>query len=1131
MSGLPSGAVTFLFTDIEGSTRLVKALRERYARVLAEHQGLVRAAIAAHAGHEVDTQGDAFFVVFGGAKQAVLCALDIQRALAAHDWPAGAQVRVRMGIHTGQAVPAEGGYTGLAVHRAARICAAARGGQVLVSQATQDLIEDEEEGEELGFALVAVGEHLLKDLDRPVRLFQLVAAGLDGPGALAGARRAAGLPEKRIAGVPARDVGPGAGSGTGLPAEVSSLVGRGPEIAAVRERLRVGRVVTLTGPGGGGKTRLALRVATLAADSFEDGARLVELASLTDPALVPASVAEALGVSEQDASDPMAGVVRALADRELLIVLDNCEHVLESASRVVSMLAERCRRVRILATSRERLDVPGEFVFPVPPLGLPEDGSAGAVAASEAGSLFVARADAASAAFTLTEGNAAAIAEVCSRLDGMPLAIELAAARCPALSPVQLAARLEGHPGLLSGGAARPGRHRSLEALVSWSYELLGDAEQRLLARLSVLRGGFDLNVAEQVTGGEPLAPQAVAGLLASLADKSLVQVQAGPVIRYSLLETVRQFAATRLDGSGEETAAYVRLVRWALEVARSADAARPGAEQAGRADRLSADQASIRAALSWALDAAEPEAGRELAARLARWWIATGRYSEAGQFLTMAAGVPAAAAPGIQARVLVGAAWSAFHLGDLPRAAPLVADGIACAQQADEPQLEVWGRNLLAVLAWHAGDADRIVAEIEASRALSGPADPALAARAQVMLAMAAFLAGDLAEQNRHGQRAIELARTAAGQEGLVLALTGPATGAIAGAGIQPATVAALDEAANLLAAHPDGFTETIMHRLRAALFATLGQLDAAETEVGLCWATGRNGAFRFVEYAGPLAEARLAAAEGDTAAAIGALRRAADGGRRVASVMFVPAALADLACVAAIAADQSTAAAAIVEARAELGGRRQAITAAALRYAEGVLAWRRGELAAAEHLAREATVAWHRGSDRMDACDGIELLGVLAAARERFTDTARLLAAAEAARRPLQYLAPGFTANRSAAARAVRQARDALGDDRFTQAWEEGQRLTLDDAVAYAARKGGGRKRPATGWASLTPSELQVVRLVGEGLRNDAIARRLFIAPGTVKVHLSHVFAKLGITTRAELAAQAASQELTGR
>jgi len=916
---------------------------------------------------------------------------------------------------------------------------------------------------------------------------------------------------------------------SGLPIEVSLLVGRGPQIAAVLDALRAVRVLTLTGPGGCGKTRLALRAATLAAGRFEDGARLVELASLTGSALVPASVAQALGIPERDAADPMAAVVQALSDRELLIVLDNCEHVLESASRVVVMLAGQCRRVRIMATSRERLDVPGESVFPVPPLELPDDGSVRAVAGSEAGRLFITRARAANPAFALSAGNSAAVAEVCARLDGMPLAIELAAARCPALGPVQLAARLEGHPGLLSGGAARPGRHRSLEALVSWSYDLLGDAEQRLLDRLSVLRGGFDLDMAERTCSDEFLTPSAITGLLASLAGKSLVQVQAGAEIRYSLLETVRQFAAGRLTASGEETAAHTRLLGWALEAARSAEAAQPGAEQAGWSDRISVDQASIRAALTWALGGAEPEAGRELAARLARWWIATGRYSEAGQFLTMAAGVPCTAGPGIQARVLLGAAWSAYHLGDSPRAAPLAADGIACARQAAEPQLEAWGRNLLAALAWHAGDADRVIAELEAGPDLPGPADPALAARAQVLLANAALLSGDLAAQDRHGQAAIKLARTAAGQEGLALALSAWTMSAISGAGIQAATVAALDEAANLLTAHPDRFTEAVMHHWRARLFATLGQLEAAETEVGLCWAAGRSGAVRLVEFLGPQAEARLAAARNDTATAISALRRAADGSRRVAIVMFVPAALAALACIAAIAGDQSTAAAAAGEAHAELGGRRQAITAAALHYAEGILAWHRGELADADHLVREATVQWHQRGARIDACDGIELLGVLAVARERYPAAARLLAAADAARQPLGYLAPGFTANRAAAARAASQARHILGEDRFTQAWEQGQELTLDDAVAYATRQGGGRKRPATGWASLTPAELQVVRLVSEGLRNDAIARRLFIAPGTVKVHLSHIFAKLGITTRTELAAQAASQNLT--
>ena len=249
-------------------------------------------------------------------------------------------------------------------------------------------------------------------------------------------------------------------------------MGRGPEIAAVLERLRTARVVTLTGPGGCGKTRLALRVAALAKAGFGGGARLVELAPLTDPALVPAIVGQALGVSERDMLTPAAGLVRALADRELLVVLDNCEHVLEAAAGLVAKLLAQCPRVRFLATSRERLDVPGELVFPVPPLGLPADGLAAAVAASEAGMLFAARAAAASPAFELSAHNSAAVAQVCAGLDGIPLAIELAAARCSALGPAELAARLDGHPGLLSGGPARPGRHRSLEVLVAWSYEL-----------------------------------------------------------------------------------------------------------------------------------------------------------------------------------------------------------------------------------------------------------------------------------------------------------------------------------------------------------------------------------------------------------------------------------------------------------------------------------------------------------------------------------------------------------------------------------------------------------------------------------------------------------------------------------
>jgi hypothetical protein len=323
------------------------------------------------------------------------------------------------------------------------------------------------------------------------------------------------------------------------------------------------------------------------------------------------------------------------------------------------------------------------------------------------------------------------------------------------------------------------------------------------------------------------------------------------------------------------------------------------------------AEQANMRAALSWALGGGEPEEGRELAARLARWWIATGRYSEGGRFLGTALGITGAAAPQVQARVSLGAAWAAYNLGDAARAARLAGEGLACAKRAGEPQLEIWGRNLLAGLAWYAGDADQVRDLLEPSTGRLEGADRALASRAHVLLANAAQLAGDLAEYQRHGQRAVELARAAAGQEGLVLALTVAAAADICGAGISPSTQAVLDEATTVVNTHADLFTETIMRHWRARLAATVGQLDAARTELRLCRDAGRKGAVRAAEIIAPFAEARLAIATGDTAGAAVALHQAADAGRQAAIAMFVPALLASRACLAAIAGDAPAAAA----------------------------------------------------------------------------------------------------------------------------------------------------------------------------------------------------------------------------
>jgi len=1032
-----------LFSDIEGSTALVSALGDRYGEALSAQRALLRAVFSVCGGREMGTEGDSFFVVFESAGDAVRCCVAGQRALSAQDWPGGIAVRVRMGLHSGEPARHEDGYIGLDVHRAARIAAAAHGGQVVLSEATRLLVGSRLPAD---VSVRDLGYHRLKDIEAPERIYQLVAPGLR--------ERFPSLKSLGSAPVKTARVG-------NLPLQVSSFIGRERELEQTRAALARARVVTLTGAGGVGKTRLALRAAGQVAGRFADGSWLCELAPVGDPAGVDGAVAAVFSVTARAGQSTRDVVVEFLRTKQLLLVLDNCEHLLDGAAVLADDLARSCERLVILATSREGLGIEGERLVPVPPLGVPEaDADLAAVTGAEAVRLFAERAAAVKPGFAVTAGNAAAVAAVVWRLDGIALAVELAAARVPALTPAELARRLERSFAVLAAGR-RGGveRHQTLGAAIDWSFQLLPAPDQALLARLAVFAGGATLEAAEIVCGGEGIDPGAVFELLAALVARSLVVAEEnGLETRYRLLETIRQFAAGRLAASGEEAAVHARLLRWALEIARSAEAALSTDRWTGWSAMLSAEQANIRAALSWALGGQESDAGRELAARLARWWIATGRHSEAGQFLTTAASIPTAAAPGIQARVLLGAAWSAYHLGDNRRAGPLAAEGVARAGQAGEPQLELWGHNLLAGLAWVAGDADRIVAEIEASRGLSGQTDPALAARALVLLANAAFLSGDLAEQERHALFAVELARTAAGQEGLPLALTVWSGGAIAGAGIQPATVAAVDEAANLIAAHPDRFTETILRSWRAQMFAALGQLDAAETEVGLCWAAGRSGAARLVEIIGPVAEARLAAARGDATAAIGALRRSADAGRRHAVGMFLPAALAFLACMAAIAGDESTGAAAVGEARAELGQRRQAITAAALGYAEGVMAWHRGELADAEHLVREATVQWHRCGDRMGACDGIELLGVLAAARERFPDATRLLAAADAARRPLRYLAPGFTANRGAAARALSQARRILGDS-FTQAQKEGQGFTLDDAVAYAARKGSGR------------------------------------------------------------------------
>jgi predicted ATPase/class 3 adenylate cyclase len=614
---LPTGTVTLLFTDVEGSTQLLERLGDRYVEVLGEHRRLLRAAFAAFEGHEVGVEGDAFFVAFAKARDAVAAAVAGQRALAGHAWPQGASPRVRMGIHTGEPILVGGDYAGLDVHRAARICSAGHGEQILLSRTTHELLGG---GLPSGVGLRDLGEHQLKDLTGPQRLYQLVISGLpvDFP--------------------PLRTVG---AHPTNLPAPLTSFVGRHGDLAEACRLLREQvRLLTLTGPGGIGKTRLALQVAAELAEAFPDGVFFVALAPVSDPGLVVSTIAQTLAVREAAGRSLLESLIWHISGRRVLVVLDNFEQVL-SAAPVVAGLLGACRQLKVLITSRATLRVSGEQEYPVPPLSLPDVRQTEAsedLMSSEAVALFVERARAVDPGFAVTDENAAALADICRRLDGLPLAIELAAARSKLLSPQALVSRLERRFELLQGGPRDlPVRQQTLRATIDWSYALLDAGEQSLFARLAVFAGGCTLEAAEAVCGLED-RPDVLAGL-AALIDKNLLQSRDGidGDRRVQMLETVREYALERLGERRETDEVARRHAAYYLRLAEQAELEVLGPRQQAWYERLAADLDNLRGALAWSLVHREAEVTGRLAAALMPFWISRGHVSEGLRWLEAA--------------------------------------------------------------------------------------------------------------------------------------------------------------------------------------------------------------------------------------------------------------------------------------------------------------------------------------------------------------------------------------------------------------------------------------------------------------------------------------------------------------
>jgi predicted ATPase/class 3 adenylate cyclase len=993
---LPSGTVTFLFTDIEGSTQRWEQYPQAMQDALTRHDAILADAITAHQGMVVKSTGDGMHAVFARATDALAAVLAAQQALQLEDWGAIGPLRVRMVLHTGVAEQRERDYFGPTLNRAARLLAVGHGGQVLLSRATWELVADHLPAD---VELHNLGEQRLKDLSRPEHIFQLVAPDLptDFPPLKT-------LDQRR----------------TNLPAQPTALIGRVQEVASVCALLRRdgARLMTLTGPGGTGKTRLAVQVATELLDAFADGVWFVDLAPISDPELVIPTIFQTLGLKEQGAQTPVGQLKAYLRGKHLLLVLDNFEQVVDAARQVAELLTA-APQLKALITSRVVLRLRGEQEYAVPPLALPNTKQLPpleALSQYAAVELFIQRARDVKLDFQVTNANAPAVAEICHRLDGLPLAIELAAARVKLFAPEALLVRLERRLGMLTGGSRDvPARQQTIRNTIEWSYQLLDAGEKRLFVRLGVFVGGCTIEAAQAVCNADGDLPMEILDGIAVLVDQSLVRQIEGSDSepRFRMLETIREYALERLDASGEVEAYRQRHAAYYQALAEAAEPELVGRDQLRWSARLDAEQDNLRTTLAWALERHEVEAGLRLAVALRWLWIKRGLLSEGRRWLEMLlATSDQAQVPGsIRADAQAVAGELARWQEDAPGALPLLEAALHWYQSVGNQPGIADVLHALGWVIWLHGDVRRSVALFDES--LARYRDLGDAHGIATVLLPRSYLT---AHFDDHSERSVTMAEESLRLFREVGDLHGVAT-ALRHVALRLQERGSFEQAADLA-------DEAL--RLARALGVKPVIMDNLDAKASIAISLGDVGRARMLQ------EERLALA------------------REIGHTRYVSGALLHLSTTARYQGNLVEAQTLLEEALRLAQEFSMPFYTAWLRQQQGNIAYDGGNVDRASHFYRESLAISCDLQSKRDYAEHIEGLAAVAGAQGKVLRAVRLWSSAAATREAIG--APLPPIDRPQRDAALARLRAQLDDTTFASAWAAGQVMSLEQAVAHA-------------------------------------------------------------------------------